>query len=118
MLGAEQVPLEFGVFCGFNIQECHGRVIVDSGASASMAGLPWLLAVQEELMEQYGEDMVEVDNSYQVDLTFANGEASRSVGRITVPALIGDEGGPLTFTGVDAPGPALLGMDHLEALGF
>eukprot|EP00969_Alexandrium_andersonii_P373194 15483437-Alexandrium_andersonii.AAC.1 len=37
---------------------------------------------------------------------------------ITVPAFVGGEGGTLTFTGVDAPGPALLGMDHLKALGF
>ena len=83
-----------------------------------MAGLPWLMAVQDELYEQYGEDLVTVDPSTTTELTFANGQKTRSIGRITVPAFIGDESGTLTFTGIDHNGPALLGMDHLRALGF
>ena len=108
----------FGAFSFFNMSECFGKVIVDSGASQSMAGLPWLLAVQDEIFSQYGEDLVDVDPSYRAEFTFANGAKDSSLGRITIPAFISEISGKLTFTGLDKPGPALLGMDHLQALGF
>ena len=108
----------FAAFSFFNEAECHGRVIVDSGASQSMAGLPWLTAVQDEIYQQYGEDMVTVDPSYRAEFTFANGAKDTSMGRITIPSFIAEISGTLTFTGLNKPGPALLGMDHLQALGF
>ena len=70
----------YAAFSSLNAAECHGRVIMDSGASESMAGQLWLNAVQEEIYQQYGEDLVSVDPACQVEFTFANGEKDRSMG--------------------------------------
>ena len=96
----------------------RGRVIVDSGASSSMAGLEWLEDVQTRLMDEYGHDWMEVDASYATMLTFANGETSTSLGKITVPMFLGGVSGKLKFVGVDKPGPALLGMDYMQHMGW
>ena len=83
-----------------------------------MAGLPWLLGVQAELHEQWVEGMVDVDPTFRADFTFANGAREASMGRVGVPAFIGGVSGRCSFIGLDRNGPALLGMDHLRAMGF
>ncbi len=83
-----------------------------------MAGLPWLEDLQRTLFDQYGEDVFEIDASFTSMFTFANGAEERSLGKITFPGFIGTSGGKFKVTGLDKPGPALLGMDYLSSLGF
>ena len=108
----------FGAFVGFSMEQIRGKLILDSGASTSMAGLAWLEDLQACIFEQYGEDQLEVDASYSALFTFANGAEERSMGKVSFPGFIGSQDGRFSVTGLDKPGPALLGMDYLQSSGW
>lgn len=83
-----------------------------------MAAVPWLEDVQETLVDQYGEDMITVDSTCSTNFTFAIREEERSLDKIAIPMFLGGVAGKRSFTGLDQPGPALLGMDYMRGMGW
>ena len=55
---------------------------------------------------------------HTVLFNFANGAEERSMGKVSFPGFIGSQDGRFSVTGLDKPGPALLGMDYLQSLGW
>ena len=71
----------------------------------------------EILVDQYGEDMITVDPAFSTNFTFAISAAEWSLDMIAIPMFLGGVAGNLFFTGLDKPGPALLGIRYTHGIG-
>ena len=58
-----------------------------------------------------------MDSTFSTNFTFANGAEEWSLDMITIPMFLGGVVGNLSLTGLDQPGPALLGMRSMHGIG-
>ena len=96
-----------------------GWVLIDSGASKSVASLDTLEEWCLELEKRHHSDQVCVrDDRMVCDFRFGNGERARSTAKGSFPVVFGGRAGALGIHGIDSEKvPPLLGIDALETLG-
>lgn len=96
-----------------------GEVMLDCGASKSVASIQTLEKIQTMVMEQFKEDVFIVEPDPTQSFRFGNGETLPAASRITMPALIGNIPGLLTIHSIDSPAvPPLLGIDAMSKIGL
>ena len=96
-----------------------GYAIIDTGAAKSMIGLELATCIQDIIMQETGEDLVEMDCAKTTKFTHAGGGKGESIGRFGFerPVALVEENNKLWFDLVQSRSPLLLGLDYLEKSG-
>lgn len=96
-----------------------GWIMLDSGASRSVASLKNLTKMQEVLIEEFGSDLCSLNKDEIHSFRFGNGTTLDSVGRVRVPATIAGIPGLLHINGIDDDQvPTLMGIDAMAKIGL
>ena len=96
-----------------------GLAIVDTGATKSMIGLKLAEGIQDMLLEQLGEDPIEMDYTKITRFTYAGGAKGQSIGKMGIehPVALHKDKDRLWFNLVTTDSPMLLGLDYLDDAG-
>ena len=94
----------------------EGFAALDCGATSSIGGLTAIQSLSDISSAELGCDTI-VDASMQKTFRFGNGTSQTCLSRVELPMKIGNQVGSVSFNVLDAPAPALLGMDFLQKSG-
>ena len=94
-----------------------GWVILDSGATRSVASIDTLSQWQDRVISIFGSDVCVVNPNVGMNFRFGDGARDSAEVQVHVPAALGDRGGSVGFFGLENPKvPPLLGVDAMRAL--
>ena len=89
---------------------------MDCGATSSIGGLDAIQALADISGHELGIE-TKVDPGTQKTFRFGNGNKQTCLSKAELPMKIGTKVGSVSFNVLDAPAPALLGMDFLSRSG-
>ncbi len=103
----------------FTTELCAGKFVIESGASKTMSSVQLVEEYQQLFHSCYGGAgaFANVPEACKDNMTFANGDTIASVGTARVPVPLGDVYCTADMVLMDGPGPVLLSVNVLEAMG-
>ena len=127
--GLLTAPVPVDDLAAFSAEQMKGKLLIDCGASRCVVGLTAFSDYFEAFAEHFGADTAEQYFKQQTDekpikMTFADGREDESLAAMNMPVVVAPDskGNPnlisLVVHVLDAPGPMLMGMNALSALGI
>ena len=129
IVGLLTAPVPVDDLAAFSAEQAKGKLLIDCGASRCVVGLAAFADYYEAFAENFGADTAELYFKKQPDekpikMTFADGREDESLAAMQMPVVVSPDssGNPnlisLVVHVLDAPGPMLMGMNALSALGI
>ena len=113
---AAEVADDEGMFMAVRDAALDGYAALDCGATSSIGGLTAVQALADFGERSLGRTTA-VDPRVQKTFRFGNGSSQTCLSKATLPLAIGKQTGTVDMNVLDAPAPALLGMDFLTKSG-
>lgn len=103
-----------------NLEETTGKLVLDSGASASMTSVVALEAYVKKMVEKYGSHEVRIDPEQKTRFRFGNGQCVEACSRARIPAWVAGKLGRIDLDCVDTKAryvPMLGSIEFLRRAG-